>query len=55
MGVSLGAASAWVFMVILMFCLRDLDAVITSPLGPVLEIYHQATGSAAGVSPLHLS
>jgi hypothetical protein len=31
-----------------MFCLNDIDAVITSPSGALLSIFYQATDNKAG-------
>lgn len=45
-----GGITAWPFMVVLLFCLRNWDGVLTSAVGPVLEIYHQSTNSRLGVS-----
>lgn len=53
MAIGMGAVTSWIFMVIILFCLRDFEAVIGSPLGALLEIYYQATASRAGVR-LHL-
>lgn len=36
-----------------MFTIKDLDAVIASPL-PSLEVYYQATGSAAAATGLQV-
>lgn len=46
--VGIGAASGFVFLVALLFCVRDLGAVSTSPAGALLEALHQGTGSRAG-------
>lgn len=48
MAVGLGAVTSWIFMVVLLFCLRDFEAVLASPTGPILTIYYQATSSLAG-------
>lgn len=45
-----GGVTAWPFMVVLLFCLRNWEGVLTSALGPVLEIYHQSTNNRLGVS-----
>lgn len=47
--VGLGAVTSWIFLVILVLVIKDLDKVISSPAGPLLEIYLQATRSPAGV------
>jgi amino acid transporter len=49
-----GVATAWPFMVVLLFTLKDFDAVLTSPAGPLGEIYHQVTRSRAGATCLLL-
>lgn len=45
---ALGAFSSWIVLMVLLFCLRDYDAVIESPAGPLLTIIYQATNSKAG-------
>jgi amino acid transporter len=50
MAIIMGAATSFVFMIILLLCIRDYDLVVTSPTGPILQIYYQATSNAAGVS-----
>lgn len=47
--VALGSSTAFVFIIVLLFCLRDLPTVITAATGPLLQIYYQATSSKAGV------
>src|ERR1700689_4699540 len=44
----IGTSTSFVFLVICMFCLNDIDAVITSPFGALLSIFYQATGNKAG-------
>lgn len=46
----MGAVTSWIFMVVLLFCLADFDAVIAAANGPLLEIYYQSTRSMVGVS-----
>lgn len=46
----IGSVTGWLFLVILLLCLKDLDAVMGASTGPLIEIYRQATGSNAGVS-----
>ncbi|QRW06365.1 amino acid permease [Ceratobasidium sp. AG-Ba] len=48
MAVLIGATSSFAFLVVLLFCLTDIDAVISSPAGALLEILYQATSSRAG-------
>lgn len=48
--VALGSSTSLVFIIVLLFCLKDLDAVISSGTGPLLQIYYQATNSQVGVS-----
>ncbi|WOO83601.1 Choline transport protein [Vanrija pseudolonga] len=52
--VGLGAVTSWIFLVILVLVIKDLDKVISSPAGPLLEIYLQATRSPAGSTCLVL-
>lgn len=48
--VLLGSSTSWIFTVVLLFCLKDLDTVISAATGPLLQIYYQATNNVAGVS-----
>ncbi|KAG8694058.1 hypothetical protein FRC09_010087 [Ceratobasidium sp. 395] len=48
LAVLIGATSSFAFLVVLLFCLTDIDAVITSPAGALLEIIYQATSSRVG-------
>lgn len=50
LAVLMGSVTSWIFMVVLLFCVRDFAAVVASPMGPLLQIYYQATSSRAGVS-----
>jgi choline transport protein len=44
---------AFVFMVVSLYCITDLDAVLNTPTGfPIIEIFYQATGSAAAATIL---
>jgi hypothetical protein len=43
-----GTVTSFVFLVICMFCLNDIDGVITSPFGALLSIFYQATNNKAG-------
>ncbi|KAG8735797.1 hypothetical protein FRC10_010149 [Ceratobasidium sp. 414] len=47
LAVLIGATSSFAFLVVLLFCLTDIDAVITSPAGALLEIIYQATNNRA--------
>lgn len=44
----LGASTSWIFLLVLLFCLADIDSVTSSASGPLLQIYYQATNSRAG-------
>lgn len=44
----IGMGTGFVFLSVLLFVLTDLDAVLSSASGPLLEIFFQATGSRAG-------
>lgn len=48
LAVLIGASSSFVFLVCLLFSIRDVDLVNTSAAGPLLESMYQATGSTAG-------
>lgn len=50
LAISIGSVTGWLFLVILLLCLTDLQAVMEASTGPLIEIYRQATGSDAGVS-----
>ncbi|KAF8308093.1 amino acid transporter [Clavulina sp. PMI_390] len=52
MSVVIGSTSSFVFLVVLLFCLTDVDAVISSSAGALLEIMYQATRSKAGAVSL---
>lgn len=49
----IGFVTTLPLIVTMMFTLRDLDAVLASPL-PSLEIYYQATGSKAAATGLQV-
>jgi hypothetical protein len=51
--VALGSSTSLIFTIVLLFCLRDLDTVISAATGPLLQIYYQATENKAGVSGLN--
>jgi len=44
----IGMGTGFVFLSVLLFVLKDLDAVLSSAAGPLLEIFYQATNSKAG-------
>lgn len=48
LAVLIGATSSFAFLVVLLFCMTDIDAVIASPAGALLEIIYQATSNRAG-------
>lgn len=39
-------------MVVLLFCMRNWEGVLSSSAGPLLEIYHQSTNSRVGATAL---
>lgn len=45
---AIGAASSWIVLVVLLFCLNNYDDVVSSGAGPLLTIIYQATKSAGG-------
>ncbi|TXT15586.1 hypothetical protein VHUM_00089 [Vanrija humicola] len=47
--VLLGSVTAWVFMVCILFAIRDFDAVLSAATGPILQIYYQVTANRIGV------
>jgi amino acid transporter len=50
--VLIGSVTGWLFLVILLLCLKDLDAATGAATGPLIEIYRQVTGSNAGTTCL---
>lgn len=50
--VLMGSSTAWVFLVVLLFVLKDFDMVLSSSAGSLIEIYYQATSSRAGATCL---
>ncbi|KAK0389122.1 hypothetical protein NLU13_2697 [Sarocladium strictum] len=46
--VFVGVATGLIFQICLLFIIRDVDAVVSSKTGPLIEIYLQATDSKAG-------
>ena len=52
MAVLLGASTSWIFLLVILFVLADVDLVISSSTGPLLQIYYQATSSRTGATCL---
>ena len=46
--VVIGIVTGFIFLMVLLFVLKDVDATIESPLTPLLQIYFDATNSQAG-------
>ncbi|KAH7184985.1 amino acid/polyamine transporter I [Fusarium flagelliforme] len=46
--VAMGLVTGFIFLVCLLFVIKDVDAVVASPSGPLVAIYLQATNSKAG-------
>ncbi|BCS28444.1 uncharacterized protein APUU_70014S [Aspergillus puulaauensis] len=45
--VAMGLGTGFLFLVCLLFIIKDVDAVVSSPTGPLAEIYLEATNSTA--------
>ena len=43
----MGIVTGFIFLSILLFVLKDIDVVISSPAGPLLQIFYDSTGSKA--------
>lgn len=43
-----GVLTGFVFLSALLFCVKDIERVISAPYGPLLQIFMDATGSPAG-------
>lgn len=52
LAVLLGSISSWIFVIVILFSLTDIDTVISSATGPLLQIYYQATSNRAGATVL---
>jgi len=52
LAVLLGSFTSWIFIVVLLFVLKDFDLVISAPTGPLLQIYYQAVNNRAGATCL---
>ncbi|TXT06963.1 uncharacterized protein COLE_06294 [Cutaneotrichosporon oleaginosum] len=52
LAIVLGAATSWVFMIVILFSLQDFDTVLSATTGPLLQIYYQATSSRVGATCL---
>lgn len=50
--VALGSVTSFCFVIVLLFTLKDIDTVISSASGPLLQIYYQATSSRTGATCL---
>ncbi|KAI1816577.1 amino acid permease [Poronia punctata] len=46
--IGIGIFSGFVFLSALLFCVRDLETVNRSPIGPLLQIFLDATGNSGG-------
>ena len=46
--VGIGISTGFIFLMVLLFCLKDVDTVIDSSYGPLLQIYYDATNNKAG-------
>jgi choline transport protein len=46
--VAIGVFTGFVFLSVLLFVLKDLDTVLTSTAGPLLQIFYDATNNKAG-------
>ena len=46
--VGIGVFTGFVFLSVLLFVSKDVEAVISSPAGPVLQIFYDATDNKAG-------
>ena len=46
--VGIGIGTGFIFLMILLFVLKDVNNVIESSLGPLVQIYYDATGNKAG-------
>ncbi|KAJ4179588.1 hypothetical protein NW755_012313 [Fusarium falciforme] len=44
----MGIITGFIFLSILLFVLKDIDTVISSPAGPLLQIFYDSTGSKVG-------
>lgn len=44
----IGVVTGFIFLSCILFCVTDVERVIASPRGPLLELFMQATGNAAG-------
>jgi len=46
--VGMGLFTGFIFLMVLLFAIGDVDGVITSTAGPLMQIFFNATGSMAG-------
>lgn len=53
MSVLIGFVTCFAFLIAVLFCVQDLDAVVNTPTGvPILEIFYQATNNKAAATCL---
>jgi choline transport protein len=52
LAVIIGASSSFVFLIIILFCIKNVDTVISSPAGALIEAIYQGTSSKAGAACL---
>lgn len=52
MSICLGATSAFIYLVIFLFCVQDFEALVSSPTGPILQVFLQSTKSLGGATAL---
>ncbi|KAJ9626842.1 hypothetical protein H2204_009858 [Knufia peltigerae] len=51
--IATGLVTAFLFLIALLFCITDINEIVTSPTGvPILAIFYQATGSKAAAIAL---
>lgn len=46
--VLIGVLTGFIYLSVLLFVAKDIDAVISSTAGPMLQIFYDATGNKAG-------
>lgn len=46
--VVIGAVTSFFFLIVLLFVIKNMDLVISSPTGPILQVIYQATSNKAG-------
>ncbi|KAI0145490.1 amino acid permease [Xylariaceae sp. FL1272] len=50
--IGIGVFSGFVFLSALLFCVKDINAAIEAPYGPILQIFYDATNNKAGSTAL---